>query len=91
MKRYVRFDVDLLDFRFRGRGIADPDTADPEGFLGVEQVEFDTPEDAEEWRRFDEACGGDGTSPVIVNLDELEVLDGVVPIPDQPPLFGGET
>jgi len=61
MKRYVRFDADPLDFRFRGRGIADLDTADPEGFLRLEQVQFDTLEDAEEWRQFDEACGGDGT------------------------------
>lgn len=89
MKRYVRFEVDLLDFVFRGRGIADPDTANPEGFVVVEQVKFDTPKDAEQWAKFDRACGGDGTGAVVVNLDELEFLEGVVPGPDQPALFGG--
>jgi hypothetical protein len=89
MKRYVRFDVDLLDFAFRGRGVADPDTADPEGFVRLEQVEFGSEEDAEQWRQFDEVCGGDGTEAVIVNLDELEFLEGVVPGPNQPALFEG--
>lgn len=89
MKRYVRFDVDLLDFAFRGRGVADPDTADPGGFVRLEQVEFATAEDAEQWAEFDRACGGDGTGAVVVNLDELEFLEGVVPPPVQPALFEG--
>lgn len=92
MKRYVRFDVDVGYFAFKGRGIADPDAADAAGFLKLERVEFDTPEDAEQWREYDEECGGDGTGAVMVHLDELEFVDGdgtgVMPGPNQPALFG---
>lgn len=71
MKRRVRFRVDLPDFVFGGRGITDPESADPEGFLKIEAVEFDSPEDAEEWREYDRACGGDGTGMVIAHRDEI--------------------
>jgi hypothetical protein len=91
MKQRVRFGIMTAHALIRGSGLADPDGVDGYGVVLVDQAVFDTPEDAEEWAEFDRACGGDGTGPVRALLEELEILEGLVPGPDQPPLFGGET